>query len=114
MGTKGYDGRTGAAITHAIVCHLRISERRFLNQPFLITELGQHDLIVGRKWFDRHDVWLAVQNWRLVWPEQRSPMDVIISKQYLEAQKQILQRPKPNPIHQADMERRDRQFEQEE
>ena len=38
-------------------------------------------------------------------------MDDIMSKQYLEAPKQILQRPKPNPIHQADMERRERRSE---
>ena len=70
IGIKRYYGQVGAAITHAIVCHLLIGRRCFLNQPFLIADLGQHDLIIGRKWFDRHDVWLDVRNWRLVWPEQ--------------------------------------------
>lgn len=111
IGTKGYDGRAGSAITHAIICHLLIGGRRFLNQPFLIADLGQHDMIVGRKWFESHDVWLNVRHRRLVWPEQRSHLDSIQSQQYLEAPKQILQRSKPNPIHQADMERRDRRIE---
>ena len=111
IATKGYDGRTGPAITHVIICHLLIAGRRFLNQPFLITNLGQHDVIVGRKWFASHDIWLDVKGQKLVWPEQRSPMDAIISRQYLEVPKQVLQCSKPDPIHQADMERRDKKFE---
>ncbi|BCR85209.1 uncharacterized protein ACHE_20667S [Aspergillus chevalieri] len=114
IGTKGYDGRAGSTITDAIVCHLLVGGRRFLNQPFLIADLGQHDMIIGRKWFDSHDVWLNVKHRKLVWPEQRSCLDDIQSKQYLEAPKQILQRPKPDPTHQADMERRDRRIEKEE
>lgn len=112
--TKGYDGRAGSTITDAIVCHLLLGGRRFLNQPFLIADLGQHDLIIGRKWFDSHDVWLNVKHRKLVWPEQRSYLDEIQSNQYLGAPKQILQRPEPDPIHQADMERRDRRIEKEE
>ena len=114
IGTKGYDGRTGSTITHAIICHLLIDGRRFLNQPFLIANLGQHDVIVGRKWFDSQDVWLNVKHRKLVWPEQRSLLDEIQCKQYLVAPKQILQHSKPDPIHQADMERRDRQIEKKE
>lgn len=114
VATKGYDGKAGSAITHAIICHLLIDGRRFLNQPFLITNLGQHDMIIGRKWFDHYDVWLNVKHRRLVWPDQRSCLDDIQSKQYLEVPKQILQHSKPDPIHQADMERRDRRFKKEE
>ena len=114
IGTKGYDGQARASITHVMRCHLLTGGRCFLNQLFLITDLGQHDLIIGRKWFDHHDVWLDVKNRKLIWPEQRSSMDIITREQYLEAPKQILQQLKPNPIHQADMERHDQQFERRE
>lgn len=55
-------------------------------------------------------MWLNVRYQSLTWPEQWSYLDDIQSKQYLEAPKQILQRSKPNPIHQADMEPRDRRI----
>lgn len=91
IGTKGYNGQPGTAITHTITCHLLIDGRRFLNQPLLVTPLGQHDLIIGRRWFAKHDVWLDVRNQGLVWPEQQCPMDVITEHQYRQAPKQILQ-----------------------
>lgn len=112
VGTKGYDGQAGSAITHAIVCHLLIEGRRFLNQPFLITSLGQQDLIIGRRWLAEQDVWLDVRNRNLVWPEQRCIMDDLTTQQYREAPKQILQRQPIDPQHQKDMEQRDQKMDQ--
>lgn len=74
---KGYNNQPGTAITHTITCHLLIEGWWLLNQPLLVTPLGQHDLIIGRRWFAKHDVWLDVCNQKLVWPEQQCPMDVI-------------------------------------
>lgn len=71
-GTKGFNGRPGSPITHIIVLHLVINGRRFLNQPFLILDLGQHDIIVGRRWLAEKDVWMDVRNRRLVWPNERT------------------------------------------
>jgi len=71
-------------------------------------------MIIERKWFDSHDVWLNAKHRKLVLPEHRSYLGDVQSKQYLEALKQGLQCPKPDSIHQADMERRDRQIEKEE
>jgi predicted aspartyl protease len=47
---KGYDGRTGKPITSVLRIHLRIDGRRQYNVPFLVTDLGHHDVILGRKW----------------------------------------------------------------
>lgn len=85
-----------------------------MNQPFLIADLGQHDIIVGQKWFGYHDVWLNVRHRKLVWPEQQNYLDDILRNQYLEVPKEILQRSEPDPVHQADMERRDQQIKKEE
>lgn len=68
--TKGFDGQPGSPITHAIKLHLVVDGRRFLNQPFLIIDLGQHDIIIGRRWLSDQDVWLDVRNRRLIWPNE--------------------------------------------
>ena len=46
---KGYDGRLGTPITAILRAHLRIDGRRQYNVPFLITDLGNHDIILRRK-----------------------------------------------------------------
>ena len=45
-GTKGFNRQPETPITHAIMLHLVIDGRRFLNQPFLMLDLGQHDVII--------------------------------------------------------------------
>jgi transposase InsO family protein len=69
---KGYDGKTGVPITHAIFLHLWVDGRKFLKVPMLITELGKHDMIIGKNWLAEHDVWLDMKNQKLIWPEQRT------------------------------------------
>ena len=64
--TKGFDGQSGAPITHVIFLDLHIDGRQFSNQPFLIVNLGQHDAIIGEKWLAEKDVWLDVRHRRLV------------------------------------------------
>ena len=34
----------------------------------LVLDLGTHDLILRKKWFAHFDIWLDVQNQRLLWP----------------------------------------------
>jgi hypothetical protein len=50
---------------------------------------------------------------RLVWPDQRSLLDEIQSQQTMSLPKAILKRPKVNPDHQRNMERRNRLIETE-
>ena len=46
---KGYNGNIGTPITSLLQAHLRVDGWRQYNVPFLITDLGNHDLILGRK-----------------------------------------------------------------
>ena len=93
--TRGFSGSAGPQITHAIKLHLIVGGRRFLDQPFLILNLGQHEAIIGRRWFDEHDVWLDVRNRRLVWPHERTLKDELESSQPKMLPKLILQQPQP-------------------
>lgn len=45
--------------------------------PMPIANLGQHDLILGKSWLAEEDIWLDVRNRRLLWPEDRSPIEDI-------------------------------------
>jgi hypothetical protein len=110
---KGFDGKSSTEITHAIILHLSVDGRRFLNMPIIITDLGQHDMIIGKNWLAEHDVWLNMKDQRLVWPDQRSLLDEIQSQQTMSLPKAILKRPKVNPDHQRNMERRNRLIETE-
>ena len=111
--TRGFSGSAGPQITHAIKLHLIVGGRRFLDQPFLILNLGQHEAIIGRRWFDEHDVWLDVRNRRLVWPHERTLKDELESSQPKMLPKLILQRPQPRLEHQKDADRRDQKMSQE-
>lgn len=76
---RGYDGKTEERVTHAIILHLAVDGRRQANVPMLIANLGQHDMILGRKWCEQHDIWLDVRNRRLVWPREYNKMGSIVS-----------------------------------
>lgn len=75
--TKGFDGRRGPSITHAMKLHLIVDGRRFHNQTFLLIDLGQHDLIIGCRWLAEQDVWMDVRNRRLIWPNKRDPKEEV-------------------------------------
>ena len=70
---RGYDGRMGEPITHAIVLDLRIDGRKMPNTPMLIADLGRHDIIIGRKWLAESQVLPDCTNNRLLWPEELPP-----------------------------------------
>ena len=111
--TRGFSGSDGPRITHAIKLHLIVGGRRFLNQTFLILNLGQHEAIIGRRWFAEHDVWLDVRNRRLIWPYEQTLKDELEASQPEILPKQILQRPRPRLEHQKDADRRDQKMNQE-
>ena len=70
---KGYDSKSRATVTHILRAHLTIDGRRQYNLPLLILDLGSHDLILGRKWFDYFRILLDVHNRRLHWPVEIPP-----------------------------------------
>ena len=59
----------------------------------MITNLSNHDLIIGKNWLAEKDVWLDSKNRRLIWPEDRSPMEEVQSAHQTIIPKRILQRP---------------------
>ena len=111
--TRGFSGSDGPHITHTIKLHLIVGGRRFLNQTFLILNLGQHEAIIGRRWFAEHDVWLDVRNRRLIWPYEQTLKDELEASQPKILPRQILQRPRPRLEHQKDADRRDQKMNQE-
>ena len=64
--------------------------RQFLDQPFLILNLGQHDVIIGQQWFKQQDMWLDVWNQQLVWPYKRTLKEELKATQPKLLPKQIL------------------------
>jgi hypothetical protein len=59
---KGYNGQIGKLITLILQIHLRVNGQRQYNVPFLVTDLGNHNVILGRKWLAYLDLWLDVRN----------------------------------------------------
>ena len=111
--TRGFSGSAGPQITHAIKLHLIVGGQQFLNQLFLILNLGQHEAIIGRQWFDEHDVWLDVWNQQLIWPHEQTLKDELEANQPKILPKQILQWPQPWLKHQKDTDWQDQKMNQE-
>lgn len=72
IGTSGFDGHTGRPITHVIILHLLVDGRRFPSEPMLVADLGKYDMILGKNWLAKRDIWLDTKNTRLIWPEDRN------------------------------------------
>jgi predicted aspartyl protease len=70
---KGYDGQSSKSVTHVLRLHLTVDGRRLLDLPLLILDLGTHDLILGRKWFDHLNILVNCRNRCLEWPLDRKP-----------------------------------------
>src|SRR5450432_1544087 len=70
---KGYDGKASNSVTYVLRLHLTIDGRRQYNLPLLILDLGSHDLILGRKWFDYFNVLIDCRQRCLQWPSELEP-----------------------------------------
>src|SRR5579862_4913057 len=108
---KGYDGRIGKPIVSMLRVHLRIDGRRQYNVPFLITDLGHHDVILGRKWLAYLDLWLDVRNRQLIWPTNLPPTPSFV-REITVTMKSLLETI-VDPAHQADVTRRDQALQKE-
>jgi hypothetical protein len=105
---KGYNGQMGEPITSALRIHLRINGRRLYNMPFLVTDLGHHDVILGREWLAYLDLWLDVRNRQLIWPATMPPTPSFVKEITVDIR--TLLQPTIDPNHQADANRRDQAF----
>jgi len=66
--TKGFDGRPGKLVTHFLSLNLSLDDQRQEDIPFLILDLGSHDVILGLKWMSYFNIWLNPRDKRLLWP----------------------------------------------
>ena len=65
IAVKGYDGQANNAITHVLRLHFTIDGRRQYNLPFLILDIGSHDVILGRKWLAYFNILIDARNYYL-------------------------------------------------
>lgn len=97
---RGYNGQKGKSIVSILRMNLCVDGRKQYNVPFLITDLGDHDIILGRKWLAYLNLWLDVRNHRLVWPESL-PRTPLLMKETNTDMKALIKND-INPSHQAD------------
>ena len=108
----GFDGELRQPITHVAKLTFMIDGRVQQSQPMLIADIGKHDMIMGRLWFEEHGVLVDCRNYHLFWPDQISLKEEVLNQFLKPIPRQILKRPKPEASHQKDMERRDALMEQ--
>src|SRR5436190_22574242 len=108
---KGYNGNIGTPITSLLWAHLRVDGWRQYNVPFLITDLGNHDLILGQKWLSFLDLWLDVCNQQLIWPTSLLPTPMFV-KEITMSMQNILGR-SPDPSDQKYANQRYKKFQEE-
>ena len=70
---KGFDGKASSPVTQALFLNISIDGRRQLLAPFLMIDIGGHDIIIGRKWFSYFNIHLDPRKRRLIWPSYYPP-----------------------------------------
>jgi len=63
---KGFDGRLGQAITYAIYPTMTVHEHVETVALMLITSLGNHPIILGKPWMNKHYIMLNMTEDRVV------------------------------------------------
>ncbi|KAK4181986.1 hypothetical protein QBC35DRAFT_370256, partial [Podospora australis] len=64
----GFDGKPSQIIDVALKGDVTIQGRTFKDQPLLVID-SKHDVIVGRQFFERHDILVDCARRRLLFPE---------------------------------------------
>jgi hypothetical protein len=111
---KGYNSVRGNPITHYILINLVIDRRRLVEIPFLILDLGNHDIILGAKWMAYFDIQPDLRRRKLVWPDSLPQTSEKSFAKKIRVPRDSL---KPQPIqqeHQLDVMRRQHAFNQDE
>ena len=86
----GYNGQSGTPIEHAILFNWEIDGWIFKNKPFLITNLGWHNMIIRLKWLKTWRILLDCHQRQFIWPEEASQEEEIQSQLMLTLPKEIL------------------------
>lgn len=113
---NGYDGKSGKPITSVILLTLTIDRRR-INFPFLVTDLGSTDVLIGRKFMEHYDLKTDFKKGknRIEWPEDM-PVQMYYDKpiqMYLRDGPQAGLGAGHSKSHQEDARRRDALMEEE-
>ena len=102
---RGFDGQQTTPITEFLELMLTIDGRQ-IRIPMLVVGLGDHDMILGRKWFVHTGVLIDCKNRKLLWPDNQPRIKGWAKT--LIATKEALELREGNPVHQADADRRDK------
>jgi len=105
----GYNGIEGNSITHYILFNLIIDGRHLYGLPFLILDLGNHDIILGSKWMRHFDVQVDIKRQQLHWPDSLPPTEIFSRSLRIPLTRLLHQ--EANQTQQQDARRRDRHFE---
>ena len=83
------------------------------NLPFLIVDLGTHDVILGCKWLEHYNVMVDSRQRRLVWPLNH-PKTLSFASPIRTSLKKLLEdKPRIEKVHQKDVFRRYKLFKKE-
>lgn len=69
----GYDGKGGQSINTALLVTMEIQGRTFKEIPVVIIPAQTHEVIIGKIWFQKHDVFADCKRHRLVFPPSMPP-----------------------------------------
>jgi hypothetical protein len=112
---KGYDNKVATSATRYIRFGLLLDHRKFVNMPFVILDIGNHDVILGKTFFEYYNTKLDVKGRKLLWPPTLLPSMSVLRPRII-ARELLL----PQDIsdatkqqYQTDIERRDKLLAQE-
>ena len=106
---NGFNGQPGKPVTSWIELTHQVDGRQFRNLPFIVTPLGNHDIIFGRKFLSWANVKLAVRDRVIEWPIDLPPVYLPPVRSFPLTRQSLLP-PKINLTAQADARRRDIAF----
>jgi len=112
LAVTDYAGRPGKDITHGIKMNLELDGVMYPNIFALITDCGQHDLLIGFHFFAQHQILLDPANRKLIQKVQEP--EIPSFGRTLTIRPPPIEDPQTQKKHQEDMERRDRLLQAEE
>jgi predicted aspartyl protease len=107
---KGFNGQPSKAVTHMLTLHLSLNGQRQEDIPFMILDLGNHDVILGLKWMSYFNVWLKPRDKRLMWPDEPKHATPPLFQREILVPRTTLRHGKIQPKHQQDVYARDQAF----
>ena len=70
---SGFDNVARETVSHFIRAILSVDGRRLYNFPFVLADIGRHDLIIGKNFLEELKVLVDPARSRLIWPDEVPP-----------------------------------------